>query len=167
MNQPEEKTPQALSSPTTTGLDAAERGSHPEQVGNGSGKRQPILQDTPTSYNGPVHRFFSKILDLVEDYIDPLAIIMSTGTFLALGLVLWHYNNRPNPEWHHISLNSIISWLGTLAGLAISTLLASGVSQLKWVRYTKHGGSISSIEAFDAASEAFGAVRMLWNQRAG
>jgi hypothetical protein len=104
---------------------------------------------------------FEKLFHFVMDHIEWLALVISTLAFASLCFVLGYFNHRPEPGWSHVSLNSLISWISNVAKAGITILIGSGISQLKWIWFTKREERLSYLQAFDDAKDPLGAAQLL------
>ncbi|KAJ5355832.1 hypothetical protein N7517_010441 [Penicillium concentricum] len=96
-----------------------------------------------------------------------LAMILSTVLLLAIVMVLDNYNHRPQPTWKYVSLNSVISWLGTIAKACVLFSISEALGQLKWVWFTQKRRPMSDLRTFDSASRGiYGSAELIWNLRA-
>jgi hypothetical protein len=118
-----------------------------------------------------------------------LSIIISAGALIAIIVLLSNVNNKPQPSWatggrycteerllgsqetvchgHGISLNSVVSWIGTIARVGLLVPLSNGLGQLKWSWFSNEERSLADFEAFDQASRGLnGSVRLIWRLRA-
>ncbi|CAI7654037.1 unnamed protein product [Penicillium glandicola] len=96
-----------------------------------------------------------------------LAMILSTGLLLAIVVILNNYNHHPQPIWEYVSLNSIISWISTIAKACVLFSLSEGLGQLKWIWFTQKRRPMSDLRTFDSASRGiYGCAELIWNLRA-
>ncbi|EMD68892.1 hypothetical protein COCSADRAFT_277824 [Bipolaris sorokiniana ND90Pr] len=105
-------------------------------------------------------------------------------------LLLASLNDKPLPSWTFgdsncmvspgstggklmcrpvgISVNAVVSWLGTLTRLCLLVLLSNGLGQMKWSWLARPKGSRSllHIETFDSASRgSLGSMQLLWKMK--
>ncbi|KAJ5109654.1 hypothetical protein N7532_002299 [Penicillium argentinense] len=98
---------------------------------------------------------------------EMLAMILSTILLIAIVAVLANYSPQPQPVWKLVSLNSVISWLSTIAKACVLFSVSEGLEQLKWVWYTQKSRPISELQTFDSTSrEICGSAELIWNLRA-
>jgi len=91
---------------------------------------------------------------------------VSALALIAIVAALNHYNDQPLPDWRHVSLNTLVSWLSTLAKACITLLASASLSQLKWVWFAEQKRKLSDLRTFDAASRgAFGSLELLSLQK--
>ena len=98
-----------------------------------------------------------------------LALLFSFGSFCALFIVLIVYNDRPLDDWHPgITLNAIVAISSTISQSALIPLLASCISQLKWIYYHGESGRrLLDFQLFDSASRGpSGALNLLLRGKA-
>ncbi|KAJ6171363.1 hypothetical protein N7470_000430 [Penicillium chermesinum] len=99
---------------------------------------------------------------------EAAGIIVSAAIIIAIVAILRKYNRRPQQGWKHISLNSAISWLSTLAKACVVFSVSQGIGQLKWVWVSKRSRPLSDLDAFDMASRgATGSAFLLWLVKGG
>jgi hypothetical protein len=111
----------------------------------------------------PIEKFFHFLLA----HMEWAAFILSTLSFIGLIALLWKVDNKPQPSWTRlsISLNSVISWISTVAKFELSILIGSGIGQLKWIWFAKQENALSFLQAFDSAKDPVGAATLLWKLR--
>lgn len=91
-------------------------------------------------------------------------MILSIAAIAAIVGVLTRYHNQPLREWpYHITINTLISFLNSLAKGAMLLVAASTVSQLKWLWFHQSSArSLYDIQIFDDASRGpLGALQLL------
>ncbi|TEA15629.1 hypothetical protein C8034_v001501 [Colletotrichum sidae] len=83
--------------------------------------------------------------------------------------VLAAYDGRPLSSWKfQITINAVIALLATVATATMAVVLASGISQLKWIHFKTRRQPLSDMEVFDDASRGtWGALMMLFKLRGG
>ncbi|KAL4875677.1 hypothetical protein BJY04DRAFT_201373 [Aspergillus karnatakaensis] len=95
------------------------------------------------------------------------AIALSAAVLIALVVILTQYDEKPQPSWGYMSLNSLISWLSTVAKACIIVSCSEALGQLKWVWFSQKSRPIEELRTFDAASRgAYGALELAWKLRA-
>jgi hypothetical protein len=76
-------------------------------------------------------------------------------------------SNEPVCRGVGISVNSVVSWLGTIARMCLLVPLSNGLGQLKWTWFSDRERSLTDISIFDAASRgASGSVQLIWRLKA-
>jgi hypothetical protein len=94
---------------------------------------------------------------------EAAGIIVSAAIIIAIVAILRKYNRRPQQDWKQISLNSVISWLSTLAKACVIFSVGQGIGQLKWAWFSQRSRPLSDLDVFDSASRgATGSVFLLW-----
>jgi len=113
--------------------------------------------------------------------------VVSGGALIAMVLLLSSLNNKPQPSWASadsncmavpgsgetvyscrpvgISVNSVVSWLGTLARLCLLVLLSNGLGQMKWAWFStrREKRSLADLDTFDSATRGMGgSVQLIW-----
>ena len=97
---------------------------------------------------------------------------ISISVMVALVAVLKAYDGLPLSEWEasisagaysfNISINFIVSALGTIGKAALTVCVAAGISQAKWVWFAKAKRSLLDYKTFDDASRGpLGSARLL------
>jgi hypothetical protein len=95
----------------------------------------------------------SRVLDTWS--YEAMAMAFSLGCFVAVFLILITYNNNTVPHYFPgITLNAIISTLGTASKSALLYVIAKCVGQLNWIWFykSKKKKPLSAIQVFDSAS---------------
>ena len=93
-------------------------------------------------------------------------MILSIAATAAIVGVLIRYHNHPLQEWpYHITINTLISFLNSLAKEAMLLVAASAVSQLKWLWFHQSSARpLYDIQIFDDASRGpLGALQLVLN----
>jgi Holliday junction resolvasome RuvABC endonuclease subunit len=74
----------------------------------------------------------SRVLDTWS--YEAMAMAFSLGYFVAIILILITYNNNTVPQYFPgVTLNAIISTLGTASKSALLYVIAECIGQLKWI----------------------------------
>lgn len=94
---------------------------------------------------------------------DILALSLGLAILIAIIAILRVYDGKQQPTWKLISLNTLLSWLSTVAKGCIAFSLSSGLSQLKWVWFAQRKRPLSDLSVFDNASRGlYGSAELLW-----
>lgn len=94
-------------------------------------------------------------------------MVLSSGLLVAIVVVLAQYDDRPQPAWRLVSLNSVISWLSTVSKGCVLSTISEGIGQLKWVWFSRKSRPLVDLGAFDGASRGiYGCAGLLWKLRA-
>ncbi|PPJ54655.1 hypothetical protein CBER1_07664 [Cercospora berteroae] len=104
----------------------------------------------------------------LEDWwvLELLGVIISAGALAAIVGILYHYHGTPQPTWRNVSLNTMISWLSTLANVMVLIPVTSGLSQLKWVWFAGKRRTMSDRGYFDSASRGvIGSLALIFEQQ--
>lgn len=97
---------------------------------------------------------------VVSDFFFNWSLIELSGMVLSLAAtaaiigVLLQYHDRPLQDWpYHITINTLISFLNSLAKGSMLLVIASAISQLKW-SWFHHSGArpLNDMQLFDNAS---------------
>jgi hypothetical protein len=98
---------------------------------------------------------------------EVLAMLLSSGLLVAIVVVLARYNNRPQPTWRLVSLNSVISWLSTISKGCVLFSVSEGIGQLKWVWFARKSRPLMDLGTFDGASRGiYGCAGLVWRLKA-
>lgn len=93
------------------------------------------------------------------------AMILSIGSIVAIISVLYRENDRALDRWPlAVSLNTVISTLGTFARVTLAFALSACVGQQKWSWLHQRSDSLTAFERFDEAAKGpWGATRLfIW-----
>lgn len=94
-----------------------------------------------------------------------VALIVSAGAIAAIVALLSKYNETELPEWHGVSLNSLVSWLTTAAGICIGYVAGTSVAQLRWVWMAQESRKMEDLKLFNGADGIVGALELLLRLR--
>ncbi|KAJ5887499.1 hypothetical protein N7495_007540 [Penicillium taxi] len=73
------------------------------------------------------------------------------------------YDGHEQPIWNHVSLNSVISWLSTIAKACALYTISQGLGQAKWIWFAKRSRPLSDLDTFDSASRGVvGSAALMW-----
>ena len=96
-----------------------------------------------------------------------LSLLASALILTAIIVILHHYDDREQPDWNAFSLNTLISFLSTLAEVFLSVPIGTSIDQLKWVWFATKRHPISELSDFDAAGrDIMGSAKLLFMHRA-
>ncbi|ORY10632.1 hypothetical protein BCR34DRAFT_485302 [Clohesyomyces aquaticus] len=114
-----------------------------------------------------------------------LSLIVSAGALLAIFFLLASLQDKPQPSWASggnqcvegndtvlcrtvgISVNAVISWLGTIARICLLVPVSNGIGQLKWSWFNGRAGYVKDMGTFDEASRGIlGSLRLIWRLKA-
>lgn len=135
-----------------------------------------------------VPRQFRRSIRLADWWVwEVLSLVVSAGALVAMVVFLSSIDNKPQPSWatagSHcvkvpgsdrtvcrtagISVNSVISWLGTLARICLLVPLSNGLGQLKWAWFSERKRPLTDLETFDSASRGLtGSLQLIWRLKA-
>ncbi|KAL7271778.1 hypothetical protein RUND412_005441 [Rhizina undulata] len=96
-------------------------------------------------------------------------MLLSAALIGTIAIVLRIYEDRPVLEETGITLNSVVSWLATLAKVAFTVPLAESIGQMKWVLFTRQEKrKLSDMDLVDGAGrDVFGALSWIFRFRGG
>ncbi|CAG8935249.1 unnamed protein product [Penicillium salamii] len=135
----------------------AERTNANESSDESANEKQQVTHTKPT------------IWKLVSDLFiwEILAMLLSSGLLVAIVVLLDKYENKPQPNWKYVSLNSVVSWLSTVSKGCVLFCLSEGIGQLKWVWFTRKSRPLVDLGTFDGASRGiWGCAGLVWTLRA-
>ncbi|KAG4439959.1 hypothetical protein IFR05_004533 [Cadophora sp. M221] len=97
-----------------------------------------------------------------------LSIAVAALSVVSIVVVLISFNGKAQPQWPMgITINSILSWLSTIARSSLLVPITKGISQLKWTWF----GSVqrlADLQRFDDASRGpWGSLMLLWSLKNG
>ena len=120
-----------------------------------------------------VHR--ERSLDVWQRWVNTLSLLESWWLWEAIGVlgsaaslngiavILSKYDEKEQPHWQRMSLNTLISWLSTLAKVCVLVPISRGLGQLKWLWFVEEGRALSDLRVFDAASRGVvGSAELVW-----
>ena len=88
--------------------------------------------------------------------------LLSIGSFIALVVLLRHYNDKSLPEMTlGVTLNTIVAILSTTCRAAFIVPVMEAVAQLKWIWFKKRPRPLRDFEIFDNASRGPGGSLLL------
>jgi Protein of unknown function (DUF3176) len=94
-------------------------------------------------------------------------IILSAALLVALVVVLRCYEGNREPTWSHMSLNTLVAWMGTIARACILFTASQALGQLKWVWYATERRPLEDLGSFDSASRGvLGSLALIYRVRA-
>ena len=101
-----------------------------------------------------------------ESWITELvALVVSAGAIAAIVGLLSKYNESELPEWNGVSLNSLVSWLTTVAGICIGYVAGTSIGQLKWVHMAQKPRKLEDLKLFNGADGIVGPLELLLRLR--
>ena len=107
------------------------------------------------------------VVHLFDDgwLLESSAMLVSILAMAAIVGVLLNYQNRPLEEWpYHVTINTLVSFLNTLAKGAVLLVSAQAISQLKWMWFHQSKTrALYEVQIFDDASRGpLGALQLLF-----
>jgi hypothetical protein len=95
--------------------------------------------------------------------VEFLGLLCSGVALGSIVILLNHYDRRPQPDWHRVSLNTVVAWLSTFAKACVLFPVTIAISQLKWSWFVTGRRPLSALQTFDAASRGvLGSLHFLW-----
>ncbi|CAG8900297.1 unnamed protein product [Penicillium egyptiacum] len=135
---------------------------HPEPA------NEPLVSDTADQEN-KLHKTKPSVWKFISNLFiwEVLTMTLSSGLLVAIVVILTQYDDRPQPAWRLVSLNSVISWLSTISKACVLSSISEGIGQLKWVWFTRKSRPLVDLGAFDVASRGvYGCAGLVWKLRA-
>ena len=95
--------------------------------------------------------------------LELAGLLLSSSCLIAVFGICFRVQNRPLQDWHSsISPNAMVSILTTLSRAGILYVIASGISQMKWIHYLQRPRHLANVDVFnDAAQSPLGALKFL------
>jgi hypothetical protein len=92
-----------------------------------------------------------------------LCLFGSIGLFIAIIVILAHYDNTPLSTLPlDLTINTIVALLATLCRATLIIAISEGLSQLKWNTFALKQRALRDLEVFDQASRGpWGSIRMV------
>ncbi|KAL8637114.1 MAG: hypothetical protein Q9228_005580 [Teloschistes exilis] len=138
---------------------------------DGLGSQGPPLDErlmpnsNPSSNRGSRHpstRWWDAVTTLFNDWwlLELLAVLLSFAAMAAMISLLLQYRDRPLREWpHRITINTLVSFLNSLAKGALLLVTAQAVSQCKWVWF--HQSKPRALYDMQSLDGPLGALQLL------
>ncbi|KAI0179429.1 hypothetical protein GGR52DRAFT_536157 [Hypoxylon sp. FL1284] len=97
--------------------------------------------------------------------LEYLALALSIACLVAIFAILFYFHNKILNDWHFgLSINTILSILGTALKGASLLATSSALGQLKWTWYSSTPQSLRHLQTFDDASRGpLGALLLPWH----
>jgi hypothetical protein len=125
-----------------------------------------IKQDVSNSEDGKADISDRGVSFQDSPTLDIIALVLSAGILLAIVGLLQRYDGKKQPDWKHLSLNTVIAWLSTLSKGCIVLLLGRSMGQLKWIWFVGARQPLADLRTFDMASRGFlGSIILLFKQK--
>ncbi|KAK5012648.1 hypothetical protein LTR39_004042, partial [Cryomyces antarcticus] len=108
---------------------------------------------------------------------EVIGVVSSAAALIGMVIFLNHFNNKEQPVWAytynkktdqalHVSLNSILSILGTVARICVLIPVTKGLGQLKWVWFAEKERVLTDFDKFEAATRGLtGSAMLMWRLR--
>jgi hypothetical protein len=110
----------------------------------------------------------SKLKSILKDpwTFEITAFSISVLAFGCLSYLLIYYDHQPIFHWHGLSLNVIVSTISTIAKTLLMFVVSSGLSQWKYIDFSKNKRKLIEFERLDSASRGpQGSLTLLWKTR--
>lgn len=83
-------------------------------------------------------------------------LLACCGGLSTLGVLIWvlkSYDGRAQPEWpYNVTVNTLVSWIGSLMRASMTFVLAVCVSQSTWMDFQSRSSSLLNLTAYESAS---------------
>ncbi|KAK0750760.1 hypothetical protein B0T18DRAFT_318626 [Schizothecium vesticola] len=102
--------------------------------------------------------------------LEIAGLVLALASMACLVAVVARFDGKPLAAWpsHAITLNALVAVLVTISTAGMGVALASGMGQMKWVRFKQGRAPLSDLEYFDEASRgAWGGLGLLFRMRGG
>lgn len=102
--------------------------------------------------------------------LEIAGLVLALVAVACLGGVFARFDGEALAEWpsRAVTLNAVVAVLVTVGTAGMSVALASGMGQMKWVRFKQGRAPLSDLEYFDEASRgAWGGLGLLFRMRGG
>ncbi|KAK1831998.1 carboxylic ester hydrolase [Podospora conica] len=124
-----------------------------------------------SSPSSMLHTVTSSVVSRLAAWkLEIAGLVLALAAMAALVAVVMRFEGRPLAAWPSsaITLNAVVAVLVTVATGGMSVALASGMGQMKWVRFKQGRAPLSDLECFDEASRgAWGGLGLLFRMRGG
>ena len=142
-------------------MDAVHQAFLPHHVGDGS---QDYTTNSASMTSFPDKQPSKSQSSFLHDHWlhEILGLTLSVVAIVAIIIVLKRFDGQPLPDWPEgITLNALISVLSTISKATMIAVIASCISQLKWLWFQRPR-SLKDFDCFDDASRGpWGAIHML------
>ena len=104
----------------------------------------------------------------INDYWiwEAVSCIISLIALAAIVGVLLEYDGKSIPDWPYgITINSVLSWITQILTASMVAVVASCISQSKWIHFSMGDRSLADMNSYDWVSRALGCTAFLWNSR--
>lgn len=102
--------------------------------------------------------------------LEIAGLVLALVAVACLGGVVARFDGEALAEWpsRAVTLNAVVAVLVTVGTAGMSVALASGMGQMKWVRFKQGRAPLSDLEYYDEASRgAWGGLGLLFRMRGG
>lgn len=91
-------------------------------------------------------------------------LFVSTMALAAVVLLLYYWDKKPLSQWPSpISLNTLVSTLGTIHKSGLALFIGACLGQQKWNWFSQHADTLKVLETFDGASRGpLGSTRLVY-----
>lgn len=95
-----------------------------------------------------------------------IALSLAIASFISIIIILRVYEDRLLSTWGApLTINAVVSILTTLLKGTLALPVAEGISQLKWMWFSKRDQNLADMELYDSASRGpWGSFLLLWRQ---
>jgi hypothetical protein len=98
--------------------------------------------------------------------LEVVALLLSAVLLAATAVLLRHHDDKPQPRWEMMSLNTLVAWMGTLSRALVLLPVSRSIGQLKWTWFATRSRNLADVRCFDDASRGvIGSVHLLFSRR--
>lgn len=100
-------------------------------------------------------------------YLEALAALVGFGCLTAVGVILGRMQDKPlDTWWFPFNINSTVAAFVTAAKSVAMMIVASSLSQRKWLHFQERPSRLRDLDVFDEASRGpFGSLKLIWCMR--
>lgn len=100
-------------------------------------------------------------------WLECVCLLLMVIALIAVAVTVYKYEGMPQPRWRYsVTVNTLIALYTVIITAAMVKILSSGLSQLKWLWYSKQR-CLGDIEYWDQATRGpWGSLCLLWRLRA-
>lgn len=90
------------------------------------------------------------------------ALIGSIAAFIAMVILLGHFNGKEVFEWNSVTLNAIVSILSVTVKASVIYVISECIAQWKWILFSREQRLLIDFDRIDGATRGpLGSLRVL------
>jgi hypothetical protein len=128
----------------------------------------PAVSEFKTSYSqtSGKHKDGHHSTILHNWWLEAIYCVLVVGSLIAIVATIYPYDGHPIPQWpYRLSINTLIAIYTTILKATMLMITAEGLSQLKWVWFSRYR-PLQDLTRYDMASRGpWGSLRLLWTLR--